>query len=100
MKRGFSIGLSRSSLLWSLFAGLTIGIIAQFDPVGMKAAAALQSESIFIRLVGGPWYRSEAQDKITVVVIDDRYLFENKEAWPLSYNAQNELLQAILARNP
>lgn len=100
MKRGFSIGLSRSSLLWSLLAGLTIGIIAQFDPVGMKAAAALQSESIFIRLVGGPWYRSEAQDKITVVVIDDRYLFENKEAWPLSYNAQNELLQTILARNP
>ena len=100
MKKTFSIGLFRSSLLGSLLIGLLIGVTAQFDPVGMKTAAALQSESFFIRLVGGPWYRSEAQDKITVVLIDDKYLAESNEAWPLSYEEQTQLLAGILARNP
>lgn len=81
-----------SSLLW-----LTL---AQFDPLGVKTAANLQSESVFIRLVGGPWYKSDAQDRITVVLIDDNYLDQVDEPWPMSYMHQDLLLSNILDHNP
>ena len=89
-------GLFYSTLLTSLFWGG----IAQLDPFGIKAAASIQSESVFMRMIGGPWYQSAAQDKITVVLIDDNYISQIKESWPISYIAQEMLLSDILAFKP
>ncbi len=89
-------GLFYSTLLTSLFWGG----IAQFDPFGIKAAASIQSGSLFMRMIGGPWYDSTAQDKITVVLIDDSYIREIGESWPMSYIAQDMLLTDILAFKP
>lgn len=95
-KNPFATGLFCSTLLTSLFWG----ILAQFDPLGVKTAADLHSESVFMRLVGGPWYQSEAQDKITVVLIDDQFIEQVGDHWPMSYLQQELLLSDILAYSP
>ncbi len=84
----------------ALLASLFWGGLAQLDPLGVKTAAALHSETIFMRLIGGPWYQSEAQDKITVVLIDDNYIEQVGEHWPMSYIQQELLISDILAYKP
>ncbi len=84
----------------TLISSLFWGGIAQFDPLGIKTAASIQSESLFMRMVGGPWYQSAAQDKITVVLIDDNYINQIEESWPLSYIMQEMLLSNILSFKP
>lgn len=93
---GWLKGLFYTTLLTSLFWGT----LAQFDPFGLKTAADLQSESIFMRLIGGPWYQSAAQQEITVVLIDDRYVDQIESFWPISYLDQDLLLSSILDYNP
>ncbi len=90
------LGLFGSTLLVSLFWGL----LGQLDPFGIKSAAALHSESIFMRIIGAPWYQSAAQDDITVVLIDDNYLEEIGLYWPMPYYEQEWLLSNILAFEP
>ena len=86
--------------VYALFVGITFALIAQFDPWGLKTTADIQSESVFMRLIGGPWYQSESQDKITVILIDDQYLEETKDHWPMSYGHQAMFLENILDFNP
>ena len=84
----------------SLVISIIWGTAALIDPFGLKTAADLQSEAIFMRMIGGPWYESSAQDQITVVLIDDQYLEKTGEFWPMSYLQQDLLLNDILALKP
>ncbi|MEE9304185.1 MAG: CHASE2 domain-containing protein, partial [Thiotrichaceae bacterium] len=90
----------QSLLCTTLFASFFWGGLAQLDPFGFKTAADLHSESIFMRLIGGPWYASSAQNKITVVLIDDRYIEETGDHWPMPYMQQDLLLNDILGFKP
>lgn len=81
-------------LLTSVWTG-----IAQFDPFGIKTATSIQSESIILRLIGGPWYQSKAQ-KITVVLIDNQYIEQMKDRWPLTYSQHAFILDTILFHKP
>ncbi|HHJ15376.1 MAG TPA: CHASE2 domain-containing protein [Gammaproteobacteria bacterium] len=84
----------------SLVLSALWGGAAQLDPFGLKTAADLQSEAVFMRMVGGPWYKSTARDKITVILVNDAYLDETGEAWPMSYLQQDLLLTDILGYQP
>ena len=53
-----------------------------------------------MRLIGGPWYRSDAQRRITVVLLDDNYIEKIGAHWPLSYTDQELLLSDILSFRP
>ncbi len=86
--------------VYAIFVGITFGIIAQFDPWGLKTTADAQSESVFMQLIGGPWYQSDTQKKITVVLIDDQYLEQTGDHWPMSYGHQAQFLMNILDFNP
>lgn len=90
----------RSLLYLALVTSLFWGLFSQLDPFGVKSAAALQSESVFMRLIGGPWYQSKMGDQVTVVLIDDQYIKEIKEFWPLPYGDQQKLLESILDFHP
>lgn len=79
---------------------LIVAALAQLDPFGFKTAASAQSEAIFLRMVGGPWYKSRARNEIVVVLINDAYLSEIGESWPMSYLAQDMLLTDILSHKP
>lgn len=79
------------------------------DPFGAKTAINAQSDSIFMRLIGGPWYQSEvnwyedevlAQEKITVILIDNNYVKSVGEEWPMSYLEHDLLLNNILDFQP
>jgi len=84
----------------SLALSILWGGLAQIDPFGLKTAADLQSEVVFMRMVGGPWYKSTARDKITVILVNDAYLDQTGEAWPMSYLQQDLLLTDILGYEP
>lgn len=84
----------------AFLASLFWGSVSQLDPLGLKTAVDLQSEAMFMRLIGGPWYRSGAQDAVSVVLIDDLYVQETGEHWPLSYLQQDLLLNDILDLQP
>ncbi|HBG20511.1 MAG TPA: hypothetical protein DDY32_14900 [Desulfobulbaceae bacterium] len=87
-----------ATLLASLFWG---GLVPLFlDLFGVKTAAAFHSESIFLRFIAGPWYKSTAQNEITVVLIDDNYLEQIGSSWPMSYVEQALLLSDILDLEP
>jgi|GEM_PF-231998 len=81
-----------NSLFW--------GSIAQLDLFGATTAADAQSESLFSRVIGGPWYHSTARDRIAVILIDDDYLNEVDSAWPLSYAQQELLLEDLMLYEP
>ncbi|MGB3223602.1 MAG: CHASE2 domain-containing protein [Desulforhopalus sp.] len=88
-------------IVWfTLLASMFWGGLAQLDPLGAKSAASFHSESLFLRFIGGPWYRSDAQGKITVVLIDDSYLEQIGSHWPMSYLDQDLLLNDILDYEP
>ncbi len=92
--------LPRYALCVALISSLFWGSLSQLDPFGLKSAVDLHSESLFMRLVGGPWYHSQAQDAITVVLIDDLYIQRLGEHWPMSYIQQDLLLNDILDLHP
>ena len=87
-------------IIYALLVGVIFVVFSKIDPFGIKTAADIQSESIFMQLVGGPWYQSKAQEKITVVLIDDQYLEKTKDSWPMPYVHQAHFLMDILDFNP
>lgn len=81
-----------SSLFWGSFA--------QLDLFGATSAADAQSEALFSRVIGGPWYQSTARDRVAVLLIDDEYLNQVDSAWPLSYAQQELLLEDLMSYEP
>lgn len=98
--KNYITGCDKQVLLRILFYSLLWTSIAQLDPFGVTTAAKIQSEYIFMRVIGGPWYQSDGQKKITVVLIDDQYLDEIEETWPLSSFSHDNLLNDILDYAP
>lgn len=81
--------------------GIAILILAtlHLDPFGVHSAAAEQSSETQFRITA-PFYRSEAQNRITVILIDDQLLDRLGTSWPLNYAAQGFLLRKVLGYSP
>ena len=92
LRNGIVAGALVTCLMWA--------VIARLDPFGATSSADQQSEAIFHRLIAAPWYQSQAQHAITVVLIDDQYLRTVKSHWPLPYASQSMLLEQILQHRP
>lgn len=84
----------------ALVASLIWGLLAQLDPLGATSAANDQSEQLFNRIYGATWYRSQAQDLVTVVLIDDDYVEALDGQWPVPFVDQALLLDQILQHGP
>lgn len=91
---------TNGAVLSALFLSVIYLTFSLFDPFGIKRSASLQSEAVFNRLISGPWYQSDAQNKITVVLVDDGFVAKQREQWPLSYPTQEWLLSTLLSYKP
>ena len=69
------------------------------EPFGLDNASKVQSQRITARVLA-PFYRSEAQDHVAVVMIDDHTLDARGVGWPPQYAYYDELLRRILAQRP
>ncbi len=91
----------KRGLFWSsLIFAVVVGLVGQLDFMGVKSAASHRSESLFLRLVGGPWYTPHGRKQVTVVLIDDDYLKELDTHWPLEYVEQAGLVEEIAEYYP
>nr|WP_321466947.1 CHASE2 domain-containing protein [uncultured Desulfobulbus sp.] len=88
------------TLIIIFFAAILSTFFSKFDPFGVKSAASMHSEEIFMRVIGGPWYQSKGSNSITVVLVDEDYLSQVGESWPLTYIQQSFLLNDILQYEP
>lgn len=76
--------------------GLLFNLI---EPFGLDNASKAQSQRITARVMA-PFYGSDAQDHVAVVMIDDHTLAARGVGWPPQYTYYDELLRRILAQRP
>lgn len=69
------------------------------EPFGLDNATKAHSQRITARVLA-PFYRSDAQDRIAVVMIDDHTLAARGIGWPPQYAYYDELLRRVLAQRP
>lgn len=69
------------------------------EPFGLDNASKAQSQRITARVMA-PFYGSDAQDHVAVVMIDDHTLAARDVGWPPQYTYYDELLRRILAQRP
>ncbi|CAN7412426.1 CHASE2 domain-containing protein [Pseudoxanthomonas sp. LjRoot143] len=69
------------------------------EPFGLDNASKAQSQRITARVLA-PFYGSDAQDHVAVVMIDDHTLAARGVGWPPQYTYYDELLRRILAQRP
>ena len=83
-----------------ILLGLVVAIgINAIEPFGLGNATKAHSQRISARLVA-PFYNSQAQDHVAVVLIDDGTLQARGMAWPPRYAYYEEMLRRILAHQP
>jgi hypothetical protein len=88
-----------ASIVRACMAALITWTIFQIDPLGLGSASGAEAKRAFQRIVTAPFYDG-AQDRITVVLIDDEYLKAVDHGWPLPYAYQGRLLETVLAHEP
>jgi len=69
------------------------------DPFGVHSASADQSAETHARITA-PFYASEGQSRVTVILIDDALLDRLGSSWPMTYSDQGTLLRKILGYKP
>lgn len=74
-------------------------LIVLLDPFGLTSASDQASAAIANKL-SALWYNTAGQQQITVVLIDDQYLKQQAQHWPMSYNEQAKLFKRILQHRP
>jgi len=84
-----------------VFAGVfLLGLLFDvIEPFGLDNASKAQSQRITARVLA-PFYRSDAQDHIAVVMIDDHTLEARGVGWPPQYAYYDEVVRRILAQRP
>lgn len=88
-----------ASLVRACVVAIITWTIVQIDPLGLGSASGAEAKRTFQRILTAPFYRG-AQDKITVVLIDDDYLKAVGHGWPLPYAYQGRLLETVLSYEP
>lgn len=79
---------------------LLLGLLMnELEPFGLDNASKAHSQRITARVLA-PFYGSDAQDHIAVVMIDDHTLAARGIGWPPQYAYYDELLRRILAQRP
>lgn len=79
---------------------LILGFVwAQLDPFGLGRASDMYSEQVIDRVMS-PFYQSEAQDQIAVVLIDEDTLESQGIGWPPTYDYYSQLLYRIMRQGP
>lgn len=73
--------------------------VSAFDPFGMSSATQLRSHEVFMR-ISAPFYKSNAFDNVAVVLIEDSYLNEIGEPYPMSRLNYFAITEAILTGKP
>jgi hypothetical protein len=91
------IGSRPGWLTMSLLAISYLGILNLLDPFGTNSALMARSEQAALR-VTAPFYG--ASGEVTVVLINDEYLADEKHSWPLPYIQQGQLLRTIFQYEP
>lgn len=92
--------LKNGSVGTAMLVGVLYVFFGLIDPFGFKSVSSEQSERMFNRFVSGPWYASEAQNKVTVIIVDDSFVESQQDQWPLSYYTQDWLIDAIASYKP
>lgn len=84
-----------------IFLGMLLlgQILNWVEPFGLDDAAKARSQQVSARMMA-PFYRSEAQNHIAVVLINDESLDARGIGWPPQYAFYDELLARILAHRP
>ena len=90
------LDISLRILVGLFLLGLLLNVI---EPFGLANATKAHSQRIAARVLS-PFYGSEAQDHIAVVLIDDQTLKSREMGWPPQYSYYDELLRRILAQQP
>ncbi len=100
--------LSAARLFWARFLLYTfLGIYFLWaNPFGMGDATDKASQDALYRLFA-PWYGTDAQDEIVVVLVDDHAIdqlyqrhFTGANEWPLLYRDHGAILERIMAFRP
>lgn len=81
----------------ALFGSLYV--LDKADPFGISRAAQSYSESLFQKVTSS-FYGSSAQDRIAVVLIDERTLESRGESWPPRYTYYDEVVRRIAKQKP
>lgn len=84
-------------ILLSVF--LVTFLVNWLEPFGLGNASRAQSMRTSARAMA-PFYSSEAQDRIAVVLIDDTTLHHTGMGWPPRYSDYEDLLRRVLAHQP
>ena len=83
-----------------ILLGLVVAIgINAIEPFGIGNATKAHSQRITARMFA-PFYKSQAQDQMAVVLIDDATLVARGMSWPPRYSYYEEMLRRILAHQP
>lgn len=94
--------MSRRSPLFTvrqlLFGGF-LAVIAVLDPFGLASSSDAASAQWLNRLFSH-FYPALGQQRIAVVLIDDRYVQRHHSAWPLPYAEQAKLFKNLLSYQP
>lgn len=81
--------------IWLLLGWITI----RLDPFGLGRVSDYHSERIIDR-VTSPFYESEGQDEIAVVLIDEDTLAAEEIGWPPSYDYYSQTIYRIMRHDP
>ena len=69
------------------------------EPFGLDNATKARSQQVSARMMA-PFYASDAQDHVAVVLINDEALRARGIGWPPQYAFYDEMLGRILAKRP
>ena len=74
-------------------------LLLKANPFGLAAAARRYSQDLPNQILA-PLYRTTGQEQITVLLIVDRVLEEEKEPWPVRYGFHARVLKLLLLHRP
>ncbi len=96
--------LKKYAVMSLSIVGLTCYLLFMtFNPLGLKSDSLTWSRQYFLHIYdffNSDINLSEFGSKVSVVRIDDKFVRENGEEWPVSFNLQARLLQQIASYDP
>lgn len=89
-----------NAVVGTMIVWLVVGFIGvKLDPFGLGRATDVYSDLMINRIVS-PFYESEGQDEIAVVLIDQDTLEAEGIGWPPYYDYYSRILYRIMRHNP
>lgn len=82
--------------IWPL---IIAAVFSLADPFGIGSAAERRSHDVFMRIMS-PFYSSDGYNSMAVVLIDDEYLADKGETYPMAREHYFELLDVVISGNP